>query len=366
MLDGSKSYDLDQQTLTYTWTMLSAPTGSAVTTLTDSTTKMAYFTPDVVGTYNVKFVVSDGTDSDQSLVTITVTAQTSQTAPLASFTADNTSVKLGTPVRLDATASSDPQGKTLTYAWSLQAPKGSIAALGSATAVITTFTPDKGGIYIVSLIVTNSAAVSSAALTMDISGVGTGANFPPVAITSAAMTGTVNSLVTLDGSKSYDANQQSLTYKWVMVSAPATSAVIPLFASSAKTANFTPDVPGTYNITLTVSDGIDSDQANTKVQVSSVGTGTNHPPVAVTTTTLNGTATVVIFLDGSQSYDLDGQTLTYLWTLVTKPTGSKATLTKNTTSRPDFTPDQAGTFIIKFEVSDGIDSSQLIVTITVV
>lgn len=260
VLDGSNSYDADQQTIYYTWTLIGVPSTSAVTTLSDNTTKTAYFTPDVVGTYNVKLVVSDGTDSDQVLVKVTVTAQTTQTVPTASFTVDNETVKLGTPVRLDATTSSDPQGKVLTYAWSLHRPKGSTAALGSATSVVTSFTPDKGGEYLVYLKVTNSSSVASDTVEAVVNGVGTGSNHPPVAITTAALTKTINSVVFLDGSQSYDADQQTLYYTWTLISKPATSAVAAITDNSLKTAYFTPDVAGTYNIKLVVSDGTDSDQ----------------------------------------------------------------------------------------------------------
>lgn len=261
VLDGSKSYDSDQQSLYYTWTLIGVPSTSAVTTLNDNTAKTAYFTPDVAGIYNVKFVVSDGTDSDQALVTVTVTAQTTQTVPSASFTADNETVKLGTPVRIDATTSSDPQGKALTYAWSLHRPKGSSATLGSATAVVTSFTPDKGGGYLVYLKVTNSSSVASDTVEALINGVGTGSNHPPVAITTAALTKTINSIVLLDGSQSYDADQQTLYYTWTLISAPATSAVTGITDNSLKTAYFTPDVAGIYNIKFVVSDGTDSDEA---------------------------------------------------------------------------------------------------------
>jgi len=260
VLDGSRSYDADQQALYYTWTLIGAPATSAVTTLSDNSAKTAYFTPDVAGTYNVKLVVSDGTDTDQALVTVTVTAQTTLTVPTASFTVDNSTVKLGTPVGLDATSSFDPQGKALTYAWSLLAPKGSSSTLTSATAVITSFTPDKGGKYLVYLKVTNSSSVASDTVTSLVNAVGTGSNHPPVAITKAAVAGTIGLVAILDGSQSYDADQQALTYTWTLISKPATSAVVAITDNTLKTGYLTPDVAGKYNIKFVVSDGTDSDE----------------------------------------------------------------------------------------------------------
>lgn len=268
VLDGSKSYDADQNPLAYTWTLIGAPSTSAVTGLNDGSSKTAYFNPDVPGVYNIKLVVFDGLDSDQALVTVTVSATTQNSAPTARFTADNETVRVGTPVVLDGTTSSDPQGKTLTYAWSLVVPKGSTSALTSATAVITSFTPNKGGAYIVYLKVTNSSSAVSETVTLSIDSVGTGTNHPPVAITTAAVTGAIRTVVVLDGSQSYDADQQNLTYTWTLVGAPATSAVTAVSDDTLKRAYFTPDVAGKYSIKFVVSDGGDTDEVFVTVTAS--------------------------------------------------------------------------------------------------
>jgi hypothetical protein len=261
VLDGSQSYDPDQEILYYTWILLGAPSTSVVTTLSDNTSKTAYFTPDVAGTYTVKLVVTDGLDSDQALVTVTVTAQTAISIPTASFTVDKKTVKVGTPVRLDATASSDPQGKTLTYAWSIHRPKGSSSALTSATTVVTSFTPDEGGEYLAYLKVTNSSSVASDTVEALVDAVGTGNNHPPVAITTAAVAGTIKTVVVLNGAQSYDADRDGMTYQWTLVGAPSASAVSALTDDTLQTAYFTPDVAGKYNVKFIVSDGIDSDEA---------------------------------------------------------------------------------------------------------
>ena len=54
---------------------------------------------------------------------------------------------------------------------------------------------------------------------------------------------------------------------------------------------------------------------------------TNTPPVASAGPNQNVTQIgATIQLDGSQSYDLDGDPLTYHWSLVSIPTGSKTVL----------------------------------------
>ncbi len=63
VLDGSSSNDSNFDPLTYSWELVSKPTSPAsVATLFDSTTAAPYFTPDVVGEYEVELTVFDGFD----------------------------------------------------------------------------------------------------------------------------------------------------------------------------------------------------------------------------------------------------------------------------------------------------------------
>jgi len=83
------------------------------------------------------------------------------------------------------------------------------------------------------------------------------------------------------------------------------------------------------------------------------------PPPANTAPVANAGADQVaarwqsVTLDGSASADANGDSLTFLWTLVERPAGSMAALDDPTSIRPSFLVDRAGTFRARLVVNDG-------------
>lgn len=149
-LDGSASSDADGDSLSYTWTFSSVPSGSTATLSSSSVT--ASFTADIEGIYVASLTVNDGKDNS-SADTVTITATTNNTAPTADA-GSTQAVTTGAIVTLDGSASSDPDGDSLTYTWSLTStPSGSAAALSDSSNVSTTFTADVAGSYVASLTV---------------------------------------------------------------------------------------------------------------------------------------------------------------------------------------------------------------------
>ena len=105
-------------------------------------------------------------------------------------------------------------------------------------------------------------------------GGGSGGGSGPVNTAPIARAGTdqsvlAGSLVSLDGSASSDAESDPLTYTWTLVTRPADSVAV-LSAANASRPQFTADKPGTYSLSLVVSDGKLSSSASTVNVVSVV------------------------------------------------------------------------------------------------
>jgi hypothetical protein len=181
---------------------------------------------------------------------------------------------------------------------------------------------------------------------------------PPVANAGANQTARVGDTVTLDGSGSTNpSGVGTLTYSWAFTYRPGGSAH--LNNPTGVMPSFTVDVAGNFIIALTVSNGIAS--STSSVMVSTL----NSPPVANAGPNQTVSVGSKVLLDGSHSTDVDGNPLTYQWSLVGLPSGSLATLTGANTVSPSFTVDKAGTYQIRLIVNDGVnDSLPAFVTVT--
>jgi hypothetical protein len=186
-------------------------------------------------------------------------------------------------------------------------------------------------------------------------------NTPPVANAGLTQNVTVGSLVTLDGSSSRDANNESLTYLWQLTAKPTGSLAALSSATSAKP-TFTADLAGTYTVSLVVNDGKDNSTAATSSVFSSVS---NSAPVANGGANQSVTVGSVVTLDGTASSDANRDSLTYKWSLSNVPAGSGATLSSVSSPNPKFTADLAGTYTAILIVNDGkADSLSSVVIVT--
>jgi hypothetical protein len=92
--------------------------------------------------------------------------------------------------------------------------------------------------------------------------IGTKDNTAPVADAGSDQNVSVGSLVTLDGSGSIDADDDTLTYKWSFTSRPEDSSAT-LSGAPIVNPTFIADVVGSYELSLVVNDGSDNSSPDT-------------------------------------------------------------------------------------------------------
>ena len=141
--------------------------------------------------------------------------------------------------------------------------------------------------------------------------------------------------MTLDGSASTDADQDSLSYLWTQISGTPVS--LPVTATNNPTLDFTANVAGPHSIagetlqfTLTVSDGIATD---TTGAVSVFIQNVNHAPMAFADPVAPVFDNVgLVTLSGSGA-DPDGDSVSLRWQQVA---GMPVTLNNANTATPSF------------------------------
>jgi len=339
-LDGSGSTLCNGGSPSFTWTFKSVPAGSKIsdTNLSDNGSPTAYgssFTPDVAGDYVLALTVSDRTFDAQSNPDVIVVSVTTGDLPPVADCGGNLKGAVGVVTTLDGGGSYDPEAQPLDYMWSLAgAPdcsgldSGDLASAGDSNASIV---PDCNGNYTVSLVVSDGAQYSSPSYcNVNVSG----DNQIPVA--DAGEGGVVapcdGDLIHLNGYSSYDPEGAKLTYKWSVLIVPKGSTSTNNNFSDREVAapTFQWDVEGTYRFELQVYDGTQWSSPDI-VEHTVNGTALNEAPIAnagedmvidiegdCDTSSYVWTCAdceeAVAVLDGTGSYDPNGDSMSYLWT----------------------------------------------------
>jgi hypothetical protein len=150
-----------------------------------------------------------------------------------------------------------------------------------------------------------------------------GTNEPPTANAGVDLSARAGDTVTLDGTASFDDNTATseLIPSWTIVSAPPGSTANLVNANTLTPSLFI-DVSGTYEVELTVADAVGLVSAPDTVVISAVNLAPTADAGPDQLTYLNST----VVLDGSGSFDPEGDPITYDW-LVTSPSGVELSLT---------------------------------------
>ena len=317
LFDASKSFDPDNQNLSYSWDFGDGKKSNRIRTT------HLYDKP---GEYEVVLVVNDGSQADCAIAEAKKTVVANLRPKAVAEVTEQ--LVVGQAGKFDGSKSSDTPGDILTHAWDY----------GDGTqgkAEITDHAYQKGGTYTAKLTVTDdkNSRCSSDTDTKIVR-----VNTPPVADAGkdqfvSETDPTKPFVVTLDGSGSTDADGDKLSYLWDFGDGEK---------GEGMRVTHTYPKGGTYTAKLTVNDnsGLPGDTDDDEAQIV-----LNRAPTAIAGGPRVGCANEEIRFDGTRSVDLDGDGLAYLWDFGDGKEGNGAT--------PTHLYEKAGTYTVKLTVDDG-------------
>ncbi|MFC1586858.1 FG-GAP-like repeat-containing protein [Planctomycetota bacterium] len=371
-LDGSDSVGITA--LSYSWAQTG---GSSVTILGGSTATPSFYAYGE-GAYTFELTVTDEalrTDTDTIIVTV------QNVAPVAVATPEYWSMEMGENKQLSGSSSYDANGTAIdSYIWNLIGANNPVAnintVLNSAAIAAPVFTPTAAGVYNISLQV-GSSGQSSALASITLVVIDFNNNtVPPVAYAGPGRTVPLNTLVTLYGHDSLDADSMDeypdLEFTWRQISGPA----VALSDTTVPQPTFTPLVAGWYQFGLTVRDASDDNifSEEDTVTVLAFDKNANYPPAAVPelksfydSNSDNAINTEETFtLTATNSSDPDGDVLTVTWQQISGP-GYYTILPSTTATEITYTALAEGTYTFRLIVNDGnVDSAPVDLEIYVV
>jgi chitinase len=245
------------------------------------------------------------------------------------------SVNEGQAVALDGTQSNDPDNDTLTFTWT-QISGTSVALTGANTSQPTFSAPTVavgGETLTFKLTVTANGLSDTDTVSISVVNV----NHAPVADAGDPQSIAEGAPAALNGTNSWDADGDFLSYSWLQESGPAVTitganTATPSFTAPIVGASGAPGVVATLVFKLSVNDGFTTPDVEDTVTIDI--TNVNNAPTADAGTdkTLNENSAVA--LNANASSDPDGDTLTYAWLQVSGPA---VALTGDTTATPSLT-----------------------------
>lgn len=290
---------------------------------------------------------------------------------------DSQNLPLGARVTLNGTGSawcSEIAATDISYVWSFQSVPTdsavgdeSLSVNRSSEASQPNFVPDVPGEYTLSLRINDTSNASEpdwvvVTITSD--------DVPPTASCGSDLEGRVGLASTLDGTASMDPEGAEISYTWAISSTPECSdlGASSLFDQGTTAASVIPDCPGLFVVSLVVSDGLHWSEpdfctidvvADNRMPIADAGPGGAVPACADNP----------FQLDGHGSYDVDGDAVTYAWSVVSAPAGADASMygfSDAADVAPYFTWDVAGEWSFRLQVHDGtVASAPDMVTYTV-
>jgi len=346
-LSGS-GFDADGSIVSYAWTKVSGPNGGIISSPNTPFTTIQALQQ---GVYQYQLTVTDNAGATGSS-TVKITVNPAINIPPVAIAGPDQNITLPVNiVTLNGAASYDPDGVISAYNWKLISGPGAVN-IANEWLAITTVSFGTAGTYSFRLDVGDgSGLIGRDTMIVTVLNQNTVPpsqnNTAPVAVAGPDAQITLpRDTLTVDGSGSYDLENNIVAHNWKFISGPGTVTFNNEWA--AKTVAHFPGA-GVYTLRLDVGDSfglISSDLLVVTVSAATI----NNPPVAnagpdktiqlpTNSTTLNGSGT-----------DNDGSIVSYTWTKISGPNGSALSAPNNATT--NVTGLTAGQFVYRLTVTD--------------
>ncbi len=336
----ANDFDLDGDTV-----LLIAATQPAFGTATLNVNGTITYTPTSTcppATDSFTYTISDGTQTDTAIVTIT-----QENCPPSAVN-DTATTFVASLVNISVLSNdTDPDGDPLTVTATTTPANGTAVINPDGTIG---YTPNAGyvGTDTFTYTISDGAATASATVTVNV------INRPPTAVDDTATTNVATPVIVAVLANDTDPDGQALSVTSVTVPSIGTAVINP-----DGTVSYTPPAlfVGTATFQYTISDGFDSATATVTVNV------INRPPSAVDDLTSTPMNTLVVVSVLANDSDADGHPLTV--TAVSAPANGTAVINPDDTVI--YTPNPAflGIDSFTYTISDGYDTATATVTITV-
>jgi large repetitive protein len=312
IFDGSRSYTLSGNNLTYTWDFNQSDGIQA-----DATGVLASHQYNETGIFTVTLTATDGAQSDTDTTTAVVTSNNGTVPgvpnlPPVAIAPRNQQGRQNVSMVFDGTRSFDPNGDNLTWTWDMNELDG-LTPGGDANGSVVSWIYYSPGIYNITMIVSDGnssdSARTTALITPDNGTVIPGVNVPPVAVAEGDNIGQVNTTFSFNANRSFDADGDTMHFTWDFNGADGSTRNIDaegqvVFHKFTQT--------GFYNVTLLATDAQGESSDTMRVIVTNQAGGvpgvSNIPPIAIITEPIPGSRHDInesIFFNGSRSFDPD-------------------------------------------------------------
>ncbi len=342
-LNGSSSFDNEDSfdLLLFDWNVSSG--NPAVVTLNDETVvKPTFMAPMTTGQYQFTLRVQDslGLWSLEDIVNVTVSL-TLNTLPVA-HAGEDFMVYSNQTAHLNGSGSNDPDGYILTWDWNCSSHQSIIFINENSSTPY--FIPEMPDIYIITLTVKDDRgawAVEDSVVVTVIE-----QNLKPISDAGEDFSVYSNETATLNGTLSYDPDGSILTWEWKCIN----DLTLVMQNINSSKPSFIPNRKMVYSFTLQIKDdlGLWSDMDFVNVTVQDRPVAINTPPNADAGENIVVYVNSTVLLNGSKSYDGDGNIISWDWNCTTHD----VVFNNENSSNPSFFVSEIGNYEITLRVLD--------------